>query len=215
MDSVAESMPCVKCGSVEPRLLGGRCRTCARAYQKAWRDKHRIRLNAKLREDDRLKRKSKFTKETGLPELPPWHQQCFRCRKIKVLSEFYRRKSDRKHRQTRRSWCKDCDRRDNRKELSPRRATIKNWKLKKRFGITLAQYDEMVAKQGGLCAICGKPPSARSIHSSLCVDHDHESGRVRGLLCGDCNIGIGKLGDNLEGVMRAVKYLQLHDKTRS
>lgn len=61
----------------------------------------------------------------------------------------------------------------------------------------------MVADRDGRCDICMTKPSA-----ALCVDHDHVTGEVRGLLCGSCNRALGLLGDNLEGVMRAVKYLR-------
>ena len=60
---------------------------------------------------------------------------------------------------------------------------IKNARLKRLYGITLAQYEEMLEKQGGVCALCGKHPSK----NSLCVDHSHVTGRVRGLLCYFCN----------------------------
>src|SRR5438094_9480440 len=56
--------------------------------------------------------------------------------------------------------------------------------LKRKFGISLEQYEEMLAKQGGVCAICGAPPPEGT---SLHVDHDHETGEVRGLLCFPCN----------------------------
>ncbi len=59
--------------------------------------------------------------------------------------------------------------------------------LWRQYGITLAQYDEMLTRQGGTCAICKKPPKVKRLH----VDHCHSTGRVRGLLCGSCN---GRLG---------------------
>lgn len=69
--------------------------------------------------------------------------------------------------------------------LHPDRAfrTSKNSRLKKKYGITLAQYEAMLESQGGVCALCGKHPTK----NSLCVDHSHVTGRVRGLLCYFCN----------------------------
>lgn len=71
-----------------------------------------------------------------------------------------------------------------------------------KFGLTLEVYDEMYRSQGGLCAICEKG------FDVLCVDHCHESGAVRGLLCRACNVGIGNLGDSSERLLRASQYLE-------
>lgn len=59
--------------------------------------------------------------------------------------------------------------------------------LKHRYGITVEQYDEMLAAQGGHCALCPWEPSDGKV---LAVDHDHETGRVRGLLCRGCNLAL-------------------------
>lgn len=75
-----------------------------------------------------------------------------------------------------------------------------------KYGLTPAEYDRILATQGGGCACCGskKNKSGRRMF----VDHDHSTGAVRGLLCHHCNAGIGHLGDTLEGVKRAVAYLE-------
>ena len=64
----------------------------------------------------------------------------------------------------------------------------------------------MFDEQGGRCKICGVHQS--EIKRSLCVDHDHETGKVRGLLCGKCNTAIGLFGDNRELVKLAFEYLE-------
>ena len=76
--------------------------------------------------------------------------------------------------------------------------------LKSNYGITPEQWHEMSEAQGHVCAICGKIDKVRR----LSVDHDHVTGKVRGLLCGGCNKSIGHLGDSVEGLMRAVKYIE-------
>ena len=73
--------------------------------------------------------------------------------------------------------------------------------LKRHYGMTEAERDEMVASQMGLCVICLKAPA---VH----VDHCHETGRVRGVLCFNCNSAIGKLGDDPDAVRRAAAYLE-------
>ena len=77
---------------------------------------------------------------------------------------------------------------------------------RERYGITLSEYNEMFAEQDGKCACCGEHQLEDK--RRLAVDHCHDSGDVRGLLCFDCNIGIGKLGDNIEGIERALNYLR-------
>lgn len=77
--------------------------------------------------------------------------------------------------------------------------------LVKKFGITAAEYDQMVMARCGSCDICGEPATPRK--KSLAVDHDHDTGAVRGLLCSNCNTGIGNLRDDPELLNRAVAYL--------
>lgn len=79
-------------------------------------------------------------------------------------------------------------------------------KLKK-YNLTPEQFDAMVHEQGGACAIC------RSVER-LCVDHDHGSGVVRGLLCSTCNAALGLLGDTAETLAQAVGYLVRFERRR-
>jgi hypothetical protein len=76
--------------------------------------------------------------------------------------------------------------------------------LKLRYGITPEEYDELLVSQNGVCAICGEECSTGR---RLSVDHDHETGRVRGLLCSKCNYGIGHL-KTVENLERAIDYLE-------
>ncbi len=76
------------------------------------------------------------------------------------------------------------------------------------FGITVEQYGEMLARQGGVCAICGVE-NVRGM--SLAVDHDHQSGRVRGLLCNPCNSAVGLFADDPERLRAAIDYLTEED----
>jgi Autographiviridae endonuclease VII len=75
-----------------------------------------------------------------------------------------------------------------------------------RYSITVEQYQDRLDEQNGLCACCGKPASTGP--RRLLVDHDHNTGQIRGLLCRRCNTGIGMLGDDVEGVRRALSYLE-------
>jgi hypothetical protein len=76
--------------------------------------------------------------------------------------------------------------------------------LKRKYGITLADYERMFEAQGGVCAICGEArPEERTLH----VDHDHETGVIRGLLCFRCNQAIGSLQEDYEIFQAAADYL--------
>ena len=87
----------------------------------------------------------------------------------------------------------------------PDRTTRRRSHLRKYYGLTLEQYDALLASQGGCCAICEnpKPEAEKSWH----VDHDHQSGKVRGLLCGACNRGLGHFKDNPNLLLAAADYV--------
>ena len=77
--------------------------------------------------------------------------------------------------------------------------------IRERFGLEPEDYWRMYEEQKGLCAICGKP---QCVGTKLDVDHDHETGQVRALLCRHCNAGIGMLKDSIELVSKALDYLR-------
>jgi hypothetical protein len=81
----------------------------------------------------------------------------------------------------------------------------RNSKLKKRYGITLDEYADILAEQNGVCAICGYAPS--STDKALAVDHNHITKKVRGLLCSWCNRGLGLFKDSPYLLEVAYTYL--------
>lgn len=85
-----------------------------------------------------------------------------------------------------------------------RQASKRNYKLKRKYGINQAQYDEMFERQSGVCAICGKPQISGK---KLAIDHNHKTGQVRGLLCRKCNLSIGHLNDDAGLFYKAAQYL--------
>lgn len=84
----------------------------------------------------------------------------------------------------------------------------KNKQLVGRYGINLEQYNEMFAQQEGKCLLCDRHQS--EFKKALAVDHDHQTGKVRSLLCDNCNKGIGCLQVNIEILKKAVAYLESH-----
>lgn len=86
------------------------------------------------------------------------------------------------------NWCKDCK---------------TNSRLLKTYGITNADYQQMLEDQGYACKLCGGPPRRKRFD----IDHCHVSGKVRGLLCEDCNRGLGCFKDNTVLMQTAINYL--------
>jgi hypothetical protein len=72
-----------------------------------------------------------------------------------------------------------------------------------KYRLTPADHTALLEAQGSRCACCGAELTLKSP-----IDHDHETGRVRGILCHNCNLGIGRLGDSIEGLERALAYLR-------
>lgn len=90
---------------------------------------------------------------------------------------------------------------------------IRNSNYKKKYGITIQEYEHMFKQQGGVCAICNRPetlvtPSGET--ASLAVDHCHATGKVRKLLCRQCNTMLGGSRDNVDILLNAIKYLKEH-----
>jgi hypothetical protein len=87
------------------------------------------------------------------------------------------------------------------------------WYLKRTYGLTIEQHAALLSAQGHRCGICGSDdPGIRTkgkVHRWH-VDHDHATGKVRGLLCGSCNIGLGSFFDNTVALRNAVVYLEKH-----
>jgi hypothetical protein len=87
----------------------------------------------------------------------------------------------------------------------PERMREKAWR-DRGINLTVAEYNLMLEGQDGLCAICKKPQDV--FKKWFAVDHDHHTGKIRGLLCFHCNSGIGKFEDSLELLVRAVDYIK-------
>jgi len=138
------------------------------------------------------------------------------------------------HPETNRIWCPDCQeyldceaftkdasspdgydtycaehkrkrRRESRRKYASKynekRRLTGDWRKYKAHGLDLAGFNELKEAQHGLCSCCGIEPDV------LVTDHCHKTGEIRGLLCTSCNLGIGRLGDNIEGVLDALWYL--------
>lgn len=126
---------------------------------------------------------------------------CARCDQFKPVSEFYTRSVTKRGLPRYSAYCKLCTA-VRHKELPDHAHRYKV----KRFGLTEACYDRMMEDQGGVCAVCKSPPTRKR----LAIDHCHTTGKVRGLLCGPCNVSLGQFRDNPRTLLEAAKYLLKH-----
>lgn len=129
---------------------------------------------------------------------------CAKCYTFQPLSHFYSHKTtkDRLF-----PHCKACAKAMDKKRSKTRDnysdSRISS-KMKSNYGITLEDYNKMLAMQSGVCMICGQEESNGK---RLAIDHDHKTGAVRGLLCNHCNIGLGKFFDDPSLLTAAINYL--------
>lgn len=150
---------------------------------------------------------------------PHQSKVCTRCKVPKPTDEFSTAKKSKDGLQ---SWCRECCA-EYRKTATPPSRTAEHrrkWldgyrannpdvfrdqSYRSKYGITINDYDRMLAQQGGRCAICAtdKPDGGR-----FCIDHCHDTGDVRALLCRCCNTGIGNLRDDPKIVEAALRYLR-------
>lgn len=96
---------------------------------------------------------------------------------------------------------------DKKRDKTPeRQRQHRNRRLIRQYGMSLQEYEQILAQQNNGCAICGNPPE-KAYAKVLHVDHCHDSGKVRGLLCDNCNHLLGNAKDNVAILLRAVEYL--------
>jgi hypothetical protein len=130
---------------------------------------------------------------------------CSKCKEGKLLTEFSSNKSrkDGKHHR-----CNICNRIETKKWQQANVDKVKNNGLKYQYGITLAKYLEILEAQNGRCILCDTdtPGGRGSFH----VDHCHNSGKIRGLLCHHCNVGLGHFKDQESLLLKAALYLHNH-----
>ena len=112
----------------------------------------------------------------------------------------------------RHSSCKECDKERVKKRHQDNPERTRNNDLKRNYGITLAEHKQMFEEQKGLCAICKKEGDGK--WKKLCVDHDHKTGKVRQLLCRNCNMVLGQVGDNVQNLQNMIEYLTRHTYTK-
>jgi hypothetical protein len=218
-----------------------KCRLCGRdALWLPKRGDFSPYCSAECRVKGSAERKSSSLRALRRPPMPApaTDKRCAVCRRRKPFSEFTRNGRTADGLEVR---CRLCKKRKAAESRARHREVLRRrqaeWRrshpeqvremqrrnvrqrivLKYRYGLDPEVYRAMIASQDGKCAICGEPPdpSGSHVRRVLCVDHDHASGEIRGLLCYACNVAIGHFRDNPELMRLAAKYLEhWHAKSR-
>ena len=139
----------------------------------------------------------------SLPSRATMMLTCSRCKTEKSENEFTPSKQNKRGKD---SWCYVCKRASSKRWQQNGGAEVQRaYHLKRKYNISLEEYDAILAAQNHSCAICGTrtPAGVGRFH----VDHDHATKRVRGLLCHGCNRGIGYLRDDIFLLAEAIKYI--------
>lgn len=139
------------------------------------------------------------------------YKHCIYCGKIKPLAQFAMKRAKPQGR------CKSCHsqyqreyylhNRDKYKTLqelnrkNSAKAEVRARSRAKMYGLTVDEYQDLKTSNDGMCHLCNRRPGES-------IDHDHETGKVRGHLCNNCNTGLGKLGDTIESLQEALNYLR-------
>ena len=131
---------------------------------------------------------------------------CNKCGELKPLTEFYKtgRKTD-KQADKRHYSCKVCTK----QRLSQTPRNYRAHHLRRAYGISIEEYDTMLAKQDHRCAVCGTDDPGGK-HKIFNVDHCHSTGKVRALLCRNCNMLLGMAKDRPEYLTQLIAYLVKH-----
>ena len=134
-------------------------------------------------------------------------KKCVKCGETRPIKAFHKRSAGKDGLTARCSLCLNTKA----LQVSLDRPDIRrSYNLKQRFDMTIDQYNKMFLKQKGKCSICNSAETAldnKGCTKYLAVDHNHDTGAIRGLLCSSCNTGIGLLGDSVKTLKSAIKYL--------
>jgi len=147
---------------------------------------------------------------------------CRKCLNKKPINDFNIHYGKTRTKDKMRNECKECQKthsREHWKKIATRESEKKKiyhlnnrkvahgWHLKSKYGITLVDYQKMLDLQNGKCAICGSD-KPKGNYRHFAVDHNHTTGELRGLLCTQCNTGIGLLQDSPDLLLKAAEYIQ-------
>ena len=180
---------CSRCGQFKPWLEFAKNKHGTRGYQSWCRDCSReVRGSEKAKEY--------LITETG--------RECSECGEFKPWSEFHKRRDLSTGHS---SCCKMCTKKRTRRDME--NGSRRNRELMIKYGIDLDEYNRLAESQNDSCAICRKTDkgTARGKIRYWSVDHDHATGKIRGLLCQQCNALLGMAKDDIDILQKAIEYL--------
>lgn len=130
---------------------------------------------------------------------------CTKCRKRKLFDKFSKGKGNKDGYCT---ICKKCNSKYHKTPSARKKQRIN--KLKRMYNMTVTEYDEMFEQQNGVCAICGQSESVINVYGlpRLSIDHNHKTGKVRGLLCNNCNALLGFSKESILILQSTINYLR-------
>lgn len=191
------------CSNKEQNTFQSHCKKCDNLRKTKYLRQKSKELNKKERQ---LTLVSKELREKGL-------KRCPLCKEVKPLESFYTAGNSNGGYASHCIVCSDLLRRtnpklqENRKESYRRdKDILRDKKLKKQFGISLLEYNQILNSQNNTCAICQEIEK----NKSLAVDHCHITRKIRGLLCTKCNLGLGMFQENINLLQIAITYLEKH-----
>jgi hypothetical protein len=132
-----------------------------------------------------------------------------RANRLRYLKEWRAKHPGYQNTPERRAYAREWMRKQRERDPEGARRTTQKYRLKTKYGLALEDYDRLFVEQDGLCAICHRPETMKikGTVCSLAVDHDGKTGRVRGLLCVNCNMLIGGAGHDPAILEAAIAYL--------
>jgi hypothetical protein len=128
--------------------------------------------------------------------------RCSSCKEHKDPTEF---RSNTSSKTGRHNECRPCDSASHARYYQRNKRKVTSATLQRKYGITIEEYERMEEEQGFACALCRSPESIEE--RRLAVDHDHNTGRVRGLLCFKCNTALGRVADTEQKLESLILYL--------
>lgn len=172
-----------------------------------WKPEYAANRKRKYQSDpaERERRKS----QSRTPEKNREYMREYYANNREKFQQYQRDTADRRNARRRERYATDPAYRAECLRISKLRdpESVRDTRLRNQFGITAHEYDEQLELQGGGCAICRTDIESNG-GRRLAVDHCHNSGRVRGILCSECNLGLGKFKDDPILLSRAIEYLQ-------
>jgi hypothetical protein len=196
-NTTPDSKKCRECGESKPLSAFGKRKQSPDGLQLYCRPCIGLRNGAAYRKRQAAEGKTprEFRSHSSVPA---GHKYCANCKETKLLSQFG---SNRANKSGLADYCKPCHNTVTAEIRAKNHGSVRSYHLKRRYGLSAEEVAELIRRQGGMCLVCTRAPA---VH----VDHDHETGQFRGVLCFSCNGALGQFEDECERLQLAADYLE-------